>query len=249
MKSIHLPRIDARYWLAITLASVFGTNLGDLYAHDSGLGIFRGLALLAALAAGVFVIERLDRWHHQIYYWLVIVIIRTGATNIADYLAFRQHISPILLSFGLAGIIAVCAVAAIRTQRAANATNATLPSTGAGYWVAMLAAGVFGTVLGDVSQHVFGQVPAVLGLSALVLVALFMRRRHALNPIALYWIVVATARTAGTAIGDALAENPAIDIGLPIATLITGSVFLAVLLFGFRKPAERKLDEAFKPAG
>ncbi len=30
MKPIHVPRIDNRYWLAILLASVFGTNIGDL---------------------------------------------------------------------------------------------------------------------------------------------------------------------------------------------------------------------------
>ena len=60
MKSIHTPRIDARYWTAITLASVFGTNMGDFYAHNSGLGIVKGLAVLALLAAIVFLIERFD---------------------------------------------------------------------------------------------------------------------------------------------------------------------------------------------
>jgi len=44
MKAIHVPRINARYWYAITLASVFGTNLGDSYSHDSGLGIGDWLA-------------------------------------------------------------------------------------------------------------------------------------------------------------------------------------------------------------
>ncbi len=38
MKQIHMPRVDAQYWTATTLASVFGTNLGGFYAHESGLG-------------------------------------------------------------------------------------------------------------------------------------------------------------------------------------------------------------------
>ena len=45
MKLIHTPRVNARYWTAIALASVFGTNLGDFYAHESGLGIVKGLSV------------------------------------------------------------------------------------------------------------------------------------------------------------------------------------------------------------
>ena len=101
MKYIHVPRIDARYWTGITLASVFGTNLGDFYAHESGLGIVQGLAVLALLAAIVFVIERFEQRRHQAYYWLVIILIRTGATNIADYLAYRARVPELSLTLGL----------------------------------------------------------------------------------------------------------------------------------------------------
>jgi uncharacterized membrane-anchored protein len=101
MKQIHMPRVDARYWAAITMASIFGTNLGDLYAHESGLGIVAGVGILAILAAIVFVAERRDAVPRELYYWLVIIIIRTGATNIADYLAFRVKIPAIPLSIAL----------------------------------------------------------------------------------------------------------------------------------------------------
>ena len=87
MKDLHTPRVNARYWTAITLASVFGTNMGDFYAHESGLGIVKGLAVLALLAGVVFAFEYFERSRHEFYYWLVIILIRTGATNIADYLA------------------------------------------------------------------------------------------------------------------------------------------------------------------
>ena len=79
--------MNKRYWTAITLASVFGTNTGDLYAHESGLGIAKGLAVLALLIAVVFAIERFKHRRHEAYYWLVLILIRTGVTNIADYLA------------------------------------------------------------------------------------------------------------------------------------------------------------------
>ena len=47
----HIPRVNARYWSAITFASLFGTDLGDLYAHEAHLGVVLGASLLAALAA------------------------------------------------------------------------------------------------------------------------------------------------------------------------------------------------------
>src|ERR1700761_5826679 len=91
MKIAHIPKVNARYWSAILFASLFGTNLGDVYAHDAHLGIVLGTAILAALAACVFLVERRDPAPREIFYWLVIIIIRTGATNIADYF---KHIIP-----------------------------------------------------------------------------------------------------------------------------------------------------------
>lgn len=230
MKSIHNPLVDVRYWTAITLASVFGTNLGDLYAHESGLGIGKGLAVLAALAAIAFIVERFDGLRHEAYYWLVIILIRTGATNIADYLAFRVRIPALALTLGL---IALLCLFGWQTHRSALASESTrsLPKTDWAYWLAMLSAGVFGTVLGDICQHAFGSGVAVIGLSAILLAVLFAGHRRAAEVIALYWTTVAVARTAGTAIGDWLAENKIIDIGLPKATLMTGLLFVAILVF------------------
>src|SRR3954454_14071036 len=101
MRTFHVPTIDARYWTAITLASIFGTNLGDFYAHQSGLGLIGGLPILVILFAGAYVAERFDRLRHDLYYWLCIIIMRTGATNIADYLAGRRGLSIDRLSLSI----------------------------------------------------------------------------------------------------------------------------------------------------
>ena len=230
MQSIHLPRVNARYWTAITLASVFGTNLGDLYAHDSGLGIGPGLVVLAVLTATVFLIERRDRARHEAWYWLVIIIIRTGATNIADYLAFRIRIPPLILGLGLVALMAVLVWATRPCARDYEAPgSAPLPPATTGiYWAAMLTAGVLGTVLGDDASHLIGEGLASIGLAALLLAALFLARGS--SATIAYWGVLAVARTAGTAIGDFIAEDQQLAIGLALSTLITGTAFLLVLI-------------------
>jgi uncharacterized membrane-anchored protein len=246
MKRIHMPTVDARYWLSITLASVFGTNLGDFYAHESGLGIWAGLLVLAVLAGATFLAERRDRSAHEVYYWLVIIIIRTGATNIADYLAFGLNIPAIPLSVALGVVIAVLAWRMAVTETSAEiAANRGLPDTDGRYWTAMLSAGVFGTVLGDVCSHYFGEGYASIGLGLLLAVVLLGRWRGLVAAIAGYWITVAIARTAGTAMGDWLAENKILDIGLSRSTMITGALFLVILLVWRSKgavPAAPALD-------
>src|SRR5260221_1698007 len=85
MQQIHLPTLGARYWAALCLASIFGANMGDLFAHNLGLGHVAGLPYLALALAIVLVSERFDRSIHQMYYWTTIIIVRTAATNFADF--------------------------------------------------------------------------------------------------------------------------------------------------------------------
>ena len=230
MEFIHTPRVNARYWTAITLASVFGTNLGDFYAHESGLGIVKGPAVLALLAAVVFAVERLDKRRHEAYYWLVIILIRTGATNIADYVAFRVRVPPVALTLGLIALLCLFGWGTRRVSSGSGTSTEALPKTGAAYWLAMLTAGVFGTVVGDICSHAVGQGVASLILLAVLFAVLFAGRGRAVQNMAIYWTTVAVARTAGTAVGDWLAENKIVNIGLPLATLLTGIAFVAVLV-------------------
>ena len=237
MKRQHMPLVDARYWLGIALASIFGTNLGDLYAHELRLGIYLGTAILAALAGIVFLVERRDNRPNELFYWLVIIIIRTGATNIADYLAFRVHVPKLPLSLGLAALIALFGWLAARADAQDRTDTTDLPPTGAPYWAAMLSAGVFGTVVGDICSHYVGQGIASIGLDVVLAVALAIWAGTNVRSFVVYWATIAAARTAGTAMGDWFAENKILNLGLPVATLLTGAAFIGVLLFWRRSGA------------
>jgi len=208
--------------------------MGDLYAHDSGLGLLGGVPVLVALFLVIYAIERSDKRSHDAYYWLCIIIMRTGATNIADYMAGRRGlgIDRLVLSIGFGVLLAVFAWWLGRVDRSSNGTVPlkTVPTTDPGYWVTMLTAGVFGTVLGDWCQHQFGENAATLGLTILLAVALLAYRNVLLGTLAGYWLTVGVARTTGTAIGDWLAESPIPNLGLPLSTLITGTALAAVLI-------------------
>ncbi len=225
----HMPKVNARYWLAIALASLFGTNLGDLYAHDSGLGLIGGVPILAAVAAAVFLVERRDAAPREVYYWLAIIIIRTGATNIADYFKHKMPypVFGVLLTALMVGFAWVSLRDSDRLDRAEEAAG--MPGTGASYWAAMLSAGVFGTFFGDVVQHGIGQGQASLLLGALLIAGLAIWKVGGASRFWFYWGVVAIARTSGTAMGDFLAESDALSIGLPLATLISGTAFVLAL--------------------
>ena len=235
MQTRHVPTIDRRYWVGITFASIFGTNLGDFYAHESGVGIGLGLLLLVILFVATYRVEARDGSAHEVYYWLAIIVIRTGATNIADYLAFRVRIPALLLASGLAAVIAVLACRrgsgpASRARADPGSTSPTTAGTNLTYWAAMLAAGVFGTVVGDVCSHRFGQGTASIGLGLLLAALLAVAKRRAATLVAVYWCAVALARTAGTCIGDWCVENKILHVGLSLSTLLTGTAFVAILM-------------------
>ncbi|MES2045488.1 MAG: hypothetical protein V4475_16575 [Pseudomonadota bacterium] len=229
MQIAHIPKVNARYWSAILFASLCGTNSGDLYAHEAHLGIVLGTAILAVLAAAVFLLERRDSTPRELYYWTVIIIIRTGATNIAD---FMKHSMPWVLVGGILTAFYAAFVWLSKrgdARREAESEARGMPSTGAAYWTAMLGAGIFGTFFGDMCAKLIGKGAASLALGALLLVALAIWRRDGVHRFWLYWIALAVARTAGTAMGDWLAETRELGIGLPLSTLITATIFVLIL--------------------
>lgn len=99
----------------------------------------------------------------------------------------------------------------------------------------MLTAGVLGTALGDDTSHAFGEGAASVGLTLLLSLTLLVTR-GGMPFVGAYWGTVAVARTAGTAMGDWLAENHSLSLGLPVSTLLTGSAFLGVLLLWRSQP-------------
>jgi uncharacterized membrane-anchored protein len=234
MQPYHVPFLGLRYWIALCLASIFGANMGDFFAHNLGLGHVAGLPFLAIAFALVFVLERFDRTAHEAFYWLAIVVVRTAATNLADFFAGDLRLPRPWVMAGLAVVLALSVAAAwqLLWRNAADKSDArgNLLRADYGYWLAMLIAGTLGTVMGDFFSHDLhlGNAAASIVLSALLAPFLVLGARQLLWTLPLYWTTIVMVRAAGTTVGDLLAARNA--LGLALSTAVTGLLFIGFLI-------------------
>ncbi|HEY4922695.1 MAG TPA: hypothetical protein VII40_21530, partial [Xanthobacteraceae bacterium] len=155
MSPKNLPVINARYWTAILAASMCGANTGDFAARYLGLGHTRGLLPLGLIFLAIVWAERRSKVPTEAYYWLAIIVLRTGATNLADLgthdlklgyvpcmVALAAFMVLMLLIDRMRGVAPV-SIAGLDGRRQ------TLPATDMSYWITMLAAGTLGTAAGD----------------------------------------------------------------------------------------------------
>jgi uncharacterized membrane-anchored protein len=247
MQQIHLPTLGARYWAALCLASIFGANMGDFFAHNLGLGHVSGLPYLAFALAIVLVSERFDRSVHQVYYWTAIIIVRTAATNFADFAQGDMKIPRAVVMAGLAAALVIALFASWQfawRERSSKAGSAdTVLRADAGYWVSMFIAGTLGTVIGDYSSHNLGLGDGGAALLLVpILALLFVTARNGLlRSLPNYWLTIVMVRAAGTAVGDYEAGRHM--LGLALGTLVTGTLFVALLAL-WREPKAGQLVTA-----
>jgi uncharacterized membrane-anchored protein len=225
----HVPAGGLRYWLALCAASILGCNTGDVFA--SFFGLLSGLPLLIALFGLCLVAERRDNRPRQAYYWLAIIVVRTAATNLADFTDERLRTA----AFAILGLLLLVAlVARVFMSPDQKPGEGVLSRVDGLYWATMLVAGTLGTALGDFTSFRtgLGLADASLMLSVLVvaLIALGTARLFAF-PL-YYWAVVVAIRTAGTSAGDYFARV----LGLHESALGFAAVLTILLLLWHERP-------------
>ncbi len=242
MQTRNVPAAGVRYWTALSVASVFGANMGDFVSKNLHLGHWSGLPYLAAILAVTFAAEQRLRLRTVAFYWLAIVTMRTMATNLGDLITHDFKVPFPLAMAALAAMLAAILVAqGLMSPQRKVPTASRVPDTDTWYWVAMLTAGTLGTVAGDFTADYIGlgDGGAALLLSG-ILAAIFMTRGMGnMTGAWFYWVTVVAIRSAGTSVGDYLAGRHGLNLGLALTTPVTGLVLVALLLV-WRK-AERPI--------
>ncbi len=232
MKEQHLPLLGPRFWAALCLASVFGANMGDFFAHNIGLGHVAGLPFLVIGFALVVAIERFDRTTHETYYWLAIILVRTAATNLGDFFAGDLRIARPLVMAILAVVLAIVIAVAWKTRWKSDSGDpkAVVLCADAPYWFGMLLAGTLGTVMGDYFSHnlQLGDAVGAIMLTAILAAMFAIGSKGLIWSLPFYWATIVMIRAAGTDVGDFLAGRHM--FGLPLSTILTGLAFVALLL-------------------
>ena len=215
------------FWLAMLIASAFGTNLGDLWTGRLGLPGAAAFASLVAVSALAVLGDRRIGLRTEAAYWVAIVVLRAAATNVADFLIENLH-----LGFVPVGAVLAALALAVGSQTQARPVHGgeASPVIDGRYWAAMFVAGVFGTVAGDLVSHTVGVLASAAALTALLLVVLLIRARRFPGLMISYWVVVLAERAAGTPLGDGLASRRGVGLGLQLATATTAALLATALL-------------------
>jgi uncharacterized membrane-anchored protein len=235
------PKVGPRYWSAILIASMCGANLGDIIPDVLKMSAWAGLTMLALMFALVVAVERLIDRGSEVFYWISILIVRAAATNIADYLIEKRHLTSLEVISALALVIFAILILHHRSYR--SSTNNSLPSPDGLYWMTMLVAGSLGTVMADAIGHSFPSVkigvPVSAAIASLTLAIIWTSRaKMAWLSTSSYWITVVGVRWWGTNVGDIAAFLITL-----LASAASTGLALAALLLVTRAAPPRSIEK------
>lgn len=83
---IVTPRVEAFYWLTITMSQTLGTALGDWTADTAGFGYLGAAAIFAAGLAAVAALWRSKRVSPVLAFWAAFILTRPLGAAIGDFL-------------------------------------------------------------------------------------------------------------------------------------------------------------------
>jgi uncharacterized membrane-anchored protein len=185
--------------------------------------------------------EKVLNWTTVAFYWMAIIVLRTMATNIADFATHDMKVSYPIFALGLLAFM----ILMLWADRLFGAENDSfgregnrVPTTDWIYWVTMLTAGVLGTALGDwlAENEVLklGFYWASVVCAPVFVAALWFGYRFGLTR-PWYWTAIVVCRTWGTDLGDMLVvlfrNWVARPTALWVSTAITAALLASIIVF------------------
>lgn len=103
--TVNTPRVEAYYWITITLSQTLGTALGDWMADNTGLGYLGGAAVFAGalvLVAGLYFWTCVSR---VALFWAAFILTRPLGATVGDFLDKPHDHGGLALSRPIASLV------------------------------------------------------------------------------------------------------------------------------------------------
>lgn len=244
-----VPQVTMLFWAIKIAATTLGETAGDALSMTLNWGYAASsVVLFAIFAALCFAQIRADRFRPYLY-WSVVIATTTVGTTIADF-ADRS------LGLGYLGgvvILAAALAASLGVWRAALGTISVshiVDRKAEGfYWLAILASNTLGTALGDyfADSSGLGYEGAALIFLAVLAVIVALKFATRVSTTLLFWAAFVLTRPLGATLGDLLTK-PLDHGGLALSTFASSAVLAAVILGLVALAAQRRFDDARRPA-
>ena len=91
--SIHSPKREGFYWLAILFTFALGTSTGDLVAEQYNLGYGKSVVLFAAIIAAIAIAHLQFRLNAIFAFWAAYIVTRPLGASIGDLLSQPREIA------------------------------------------------------------------------------------------------------------------------------------------------------------
>jgi uncharacterized membrane-anchored protein len=101
VSSIHTPKAELFYWVAILFSNTLGTALGDFLADDSGFGFLGGAGLIGGILIVITILAYTTRLNRVLLFWLAFVLTRPFGATFGDLLTKTHEAGG--LNFGTVG--------------------------------------------------------------------------------------------------------------------------------------------------
>lgn len=227
----RVPRVTADFWLIKLMAVTMGETAADYLAVNMGLGLTATSLIMSAVLIATLGLQFAQKRYVPWAYWLAVVLISIVGTlltdNLTDNLGVPLETSTVVFTLALIATFAVW----YASERTLSIHSIYTTRREAFYWLTILFTFALGTAAGDLvaERFEFGYLTTALIFAAVIAVITFAYYTFRLNAVAAFWLAYIFTRPAGASIGDLLAQ-PIEYGGLGLGTIVTSTVFLAVIM-------------------
>jgi uncharacterized membrane-anchored protein len=91
VNTVNTPRVEAFYWITITLSQTLGTALGDWMADDAGVGFGGGALIFGAALAVIAALYFWTKISRIALFWLAFILTRPLGATLGDFFDKPVH--------------------------------------------------------------------------------------------------------------------------------------------------------------